>query len=41
MPAKFGRARLLGERSLGAVDPGAMSVALLFEGFYEALPGTE
>jgi dihydroxyacetone kinase-like protein len=38
MRAKFGRARLLGERSLGAVDPGAMSVALLFEGFCEALP---
>jgi phosphoenolpyruvate---glycerone phosphotransferase subunit DhaL len=41
MRAKFGRARNLGERSLGAVDPGAMSVALLFEGFYEALPGAE
>jgi len=41
MRAKFGRARNLGERSLGAVDPGAMSVALLFEGFYEALPGEE
>ena len=41
MRAKFGRARNLGERSLGAVDPGAMSVALLFEGFYAALPGAE
>jgi dihydroxyacetone kinase-like protein len=39
MRAKFGRARNLGERSLGAVDPGAMSVALLFEGFCAALPG--
>lgn len=39
MRAKFGRARILGERSLGAVDPGAMSVALLFEGFCTALPG--
>ena len=38
MRAKFGRARNLGERSLGAVDPGAMSVALLFEGFCAALP---
>jgi dihydroxyacetone kinase-like protein len=41
MRAKFGRARNLGERSLGVVDPGAMSVALLFEGFYAALPGAE
>lgn len=41
MRAKFGRARNLGERSLGAVDPGAMSVALLFEGFYAALPGAK
>lgn len=39
MRAKFGRARLLGERSLGAVDPGAMSVALVFEGFCAGLPG--
>jgi dihydroxyacetone kinase-like protein len=39
MRAKFGRARNLGERALGAADPGAMSVALLFEGFCAALPG--
>jgi dihydroxyacetone kinase-like protein len=38
MRAKFGRARNLGDRSLGAVDPGAMSVALLFDGFCAALP---
>ena len=37
MRAKFGRARNLGERSVGAVDPGAMSVALLFDGFRAAL----
>jgi dihydroxyacetone kinase-like protein len=39
MRAKFGRARHLGERSLGAVDPGAMSIALLFDGFRAALAG--
>ena len=33
LPAKFGRARNLGERSIGHVDPGAASMALLFEGF--------
>ena len=37
MCAKFGRARNLGERSVGTVDPGAMSVALLFDGFHSAL----
>jgi dihydroxyacetone kinase-like protein len=39
MRAKFGRARNLGDRSLGAVDPGAMSVALIFDGFRAALAG--
>ena len=39
MRAKFGRARNLGDRSLGAMDPGAMSVALLFDGFRAALAG--
>jgi dihydroxyacetone kinase-like protein len=37
MRAKFGRARNLGDRSLGTVDPGAMSVALLFDGFHAAI----
>lgn len=37
MCAKFGRARSLGSRSVGAVDPGAMSIALMFEGFHAAL----
>ena len=39
MRAKFGRARNLGERSVGALDPGAMSVALIFDGFRAALAG--
>jgi dihydroxyacetone kinase-like protein len=35
--AKFGRARNLGERVIGHVDPGAVSVSLLFKGFCQAL----
>ncbi len=35
--AKFGRARNLGERVIGHVDPGAVSVALIFKGCSEAL----
>ena len=35
--AKFGRARNLGDRVVGHPDPGAVSVSLLFQGFYEAL----
>jgi dihydroxyacetone kinase-like protein len=31
--ARFGRARFLGDRALGHQDPGATSLALLFEGF--------
>lgn len=30
MVARFGRAKNVGERSLGAKDPGAVSMALLF-----------
>jgi len=37
MRAKFGRAKNLGDRTLGAVDPGARSMAFLFEGFVEGL----
>jgi len=37
MQAKFGRARNLGERTLGHIDPGATSVALLFQGFAEGV----
>jgi dihydroxyacetone kinase-like protein len=35
--AKFGRARNLGERVIGHMDPGAVSVSLIFKGFSEAL----
>jgi len=37
MVAKWGRARHLGDRTLGRADPGATSVALMFEGFAEAI----
>jgi dihydroxyacetone kinase-like protein len=40
MQAKFGRARNLGERSIGHIDPGAASAALLFRGFADGLNGT-
>ena len=33
MQAKFGRAKNLGDKSVGAQDPGATSVAFIFEGF--------
>ena len=35
--AKFGRARNLGDRSIGSPDPGATSVGLIFRGFAEAV----
>ncbi len=35
--ARYGRARNLGERTLGHADPGATSIALLFSGFSRAL----
>jgi len=37
MKAKFGRARNLGDRVLGHVDPGAVSVSLIFKGFSKGL----
>ena len=36
MKAKFGRARNLGDRVLGHKDPGAVSISLIFQGFYES-----
>jgi dihydroxyacetone kinase-like protein len=36
MVARYGRARSLGERTRGHMDPGAASIALLFLGFSEA-----
>ncbi|MCP4691992.1 MAG: dihydroxyacetone kinase subunit L [Desulfobacterales bacterium] len=35
--ARFGRAKNLGDRSLGRQDPGAASIALMFSGFADAL----
>ncbi len=37
MQARFGRAKNLGERSIGHIDPGAASAALLFAGFAKAM----
>jgi dihydroxyacetone kinase-like protein len=39
MRAKLGRARNLGDRSVGSPDPGATSVGLIFRAFAEALTG--
>jgi len=35
--ARFGRAKNLGEKTLGHPDPGATSIALIFKGLYEGL----
>jgi phosphoenolpyruvate---glycerone phosphotransferase subunit DhaL len=35
MRAKFGRARHLGDRVVGHLDPGAVSVSLILKGFHE------
>jgi dihydroxyacetone kinase-like protein len=37
LTARYGRAKLLGEKTRGHVDPGAMSIALIFEGFYQGI----
>jgi len=39
MQAKFGRAKNLGERTIGHADPGATSVSLIFQGFHKAFCG--
>jgi dihydroxyacetone kinase-like protein len=36
--ARFGRAKNLGDRTIGHQDPGATSMALIFQGFFEGLP---
>jgi dihydroxyacetone kinase-like protein len=41
LQARFGRAKNLGERSIGAQDPGATSVALLFAGLASGLKISE
>jgi len=40
MKANFGRARNLGERSVGSADPGATSWACMFESFSKAIGNT-
>jgi len=35
LTAHYGRARLLGEKTKGYQDPGATSIALMFQGFYQ------
>jgi len=35
--ARYGRAKFLGEKTRGHLDPGATSMSLLFEGFYNGL----
>jgi phosphoenolpyruvate---glycerone phosphotransferase subunit DhaL len=40
-PARYGRAKYLGERTLGHQDPGATSFSLIFQGFYEGLRNPE
>lgn len=35
--ARFGRAKFLGDKTLGSPDAGAVSIALLFSGFYAGL----
>ena len=37
MVAKFGRAKNVGERSLGTKDPGATSISILFDAMAKAL----
>ncbi|HOZ47175.1 MAG TPA: dihydroxyacetone kinase subunit DhaL [Candidatus Hydrogenedentes bacterium] len=39
MQARFGRAKNLGEKSIGEPDPGATSVAYLFEGLAKGVKG--
>lgn len=39
LQARFGRAKNIGEKSLGHEDPGAVSISIIFEGFSEgAMP---
>jgi dihydroxyacetone kinase-like protein len=37
LTARYGRAKFLGEKTLGHQDPGATSMSLLFEGFHNGL----
>ena len=37
MQARFGRAKNLGERTIGSMDPGATSISYIFEGFVRGI----
>jgi dihydroxyacetone kinase-like protein len=39
LKARFGRAKNIGEQSVGSQDPGATSVALMFRGFADGIGG--
>ena len=39
MQARFGRARNIKEQSIGTQDPGATSMALIFQGFWKGING--
>jgi dihydroxyacetone kinase-like protein len=41
LTARYGRARSLGEKTLGFPDPGALSIALMFEGFRRGLANSK
>jgi len=41
LQAKFGRARNLGARTIGHVDPGATSMSIMFKAFSETLAGRD
>ena len=39
MKSRYGRAKFAGERTVGHADPGAVSIALIFEGFSQGMEG--
>ena len=41
LTARYGRAKFLGEKTRGHLDPGAVSTGLMFEGFYKGLEGSK
>ena len=41
LTARYGRAKFLGDKTLGHVDPGAASVSLMFEGFYRGISNSK
>jgi phosphoenolpyruvate---glycerone phosphotransferase subunit DhaL len=41
LTARYGRAKFLGDKTLGHVDPGAASMSLMFEGFYKGISNSK